>query len=217
MIRIKICGITSREDALAAVGCGADALGFVFAPSPRQVTPNQARDIIASLPPTVTAVGVFADEPHRRVRGIALRCHLDVLQLHGNEPPAYCRDFDHKVIKAFRVQGESIVREVAAYDVDACLLDSPTGGGTGLAFDWGLIDGIEGRIILAGGLRPDNVAEAIQKVRPYAVDVSTGVESVPGKKDPRLMEAFVRQVRQSDRGSGGRACRRPPGETQTFL
>jgi len=199
MTRIKICGITSREDALAAVECGADALGFVFAESSRQIAPDRAGDIIASLPPMVTTVGVFVDESHRRVREIALRCHLNALQFHGNESPAYCRGFYRKVIKAFRVRDGSIARDLAGYDVDACLLDSPAGGGTGRTFDWELVRGITGRIILAGGLTPDNVAEAIQRVRPYAVDVSSGVESEPGKKDRRLMEKFVRQVRECER------------------
>jgi phosphoribosylanthranilate isomerase len=200
MTKIKICGITSRKDALAAIECGADALGFVFAKSSRQIAPDRARDIIASLPPMIITVGVFVDETHKRVREIAQRCHLDGLQFHGSESPTYCRGFYRKVIKAFQVRDGSIAREVARYDVDAQLLDSSAGGGSGLTFDWNLVREIGGCIILAGGLTPDNVAGAIKKVQPYAVDVSSGVESEPGKKDRHLMEAFIRQVRECDCG-----------------
>jgi len=199
MTRIKICGITNEEDALAAIRCGADALGFVFAKGPRQIEPERARDIIKKLPPLISTVGVFVDERQQRVREIALRCHLDALQLHGSESPAYCRGFYRKVIKAFRVQDESIAGEMARYGVDAYLLDSSTGGGTSQRFNWDLAEGLPGRIILAGGLTPENVAEAIRRVRPYAVDVSSGVELSPGRKDHRLMEEFVSNVRRGER------------------
>jgi phosphoribosylanthranilate isomerase len=199
MTRVKICGITNPEDALMAVRCGADALGFVFAQSSRQITPEAAKGIIELLPPLISTVGVFVDQPARRVAEIAQLCHLDAIQLHGEEPPAYCREFTIKVIKAFRVRDQSIANEVASYDVDAYLLDSPTGGGTGRKFDWDLIPEIDGRIILAGGLSPANVRDVIRKIRPYGVDVSSGVERIPGQKDHRLMEEFVRNVRQCDR------------------
>ena len=198
--RVKICGITSRKDALAAVECGADALGFVFAPSPRQITADQAGEIIAALPPLVMSVGVFVDAPEHQVREIAQRCRLDVLQFHGDESPAYCHDFDRRVIKAFRVRDESVADQAAGYDVDARLFDASTGGGTGRTFDWDLIREIGGYIILAGGLTPENVIEAIRRVRPYAIDVSSGVEDEPGRKNRRLMEAFIRQVRRADHG-----------------
>jgi phosphoribosylanthranilate isomerase len=199
MTRIKICGITNLEDAMAAVQCGADALGFVFAESPRRIEPKKAKEIISRVPPFINTVGVFVDEPADRVWEIALTCRLDALQFHGHESPEYCRGFDKRVIKAFRVKDRTIVEAIVRYDVDAVLLDSSGGGGTGRSFDWDLVRGIEGHIILAGGLTPDNVGEAIEKVRPYAVDVSTGVENHPGKKDRRKIEEFIRNVRRCDR------------------
>jgi phosphoribosylanthranilate isomerase len=199
MTRIKICGITNFEDALAAVRSGADALGFVFAKSPRRLTPEQAREIIAHLPPLVTTVGVFVDEPAENVWKVAQACRLGALQFHGQESPEYCREFDRTVIKAFRVEDSSVAAEMDRYHVDAYLLDSSEGGGTGQRFNWDLIEGVEERIILAGGLNPENVEEAIRKVRPYAVDVSSGVESFPGKKDPWKMEEFIRNVRHCER------------------
>jgi phosphoribosylanthranilate isomerase len=197
--RIKICGITNRTDALAAVDCGTDALGFVFAESSRRIAPETARDIIHGLPPLVTTVGVFVDQAQEEVKEIALFCHLDALQLHGHESPAYCRGFYRKVIKAFGVQDASISRQLARYEVSAYLLDSSAGGGSGRRFDWTLARDLPGRIILAGGLDPANVAEAIRIVRPYGVDVSSGVERSPGKKDHRLMKEFVTHVRRCER------------------
>jgi phosphoribosylanthranilate isomerase len=199
MTRVKICGITNLEDALAAVQYGADALGFVFAKSPRKIAPVKAREIIIRIPPLVTTVGVFVDEPKKRVREIALFCHLDALQFHGQETPGYCRGFYRRVIKAFKVKDDSIAHQTAAYEVDAYLLDSRAGGGTGQGFDWNLATGVGGRVILAGGLTAQNVGEAIIRVRPYAVDVSTGVESSPGEKDPARMEEFIRNVHRCDR------------------
>jgi phosphoribosylanthranilate isomerase len=198
MTRIKICGITNVDDALAAVRNGADALGFVFAESPRKVAPEEAKKIISEIPPFVTTVGVFVDEPAGRVWEIALMCRLDAFQFHGDESPEYCRGFDRSVIKGFRVKDQSIVEEVARYDVDGYLLDSSEGGGTGRRFDWNLVKGIQNRIILAGGLTPENVAEAIRRVRPYAVDVSSGVEQYPGKKAHDKIEEFVERVRHCD-------------------
>jgi len=199
MTRIKICGITNEEDALAAAQCGADALGFVFAESPRRVTPAEASRIISTIPPFVTTVGVFMDEPSEQVRQIALSCRLNALQFHGSESPEYCRGFDRTVIKAIRVKDRSVREEMARFNVDAYLLDSWAGGGTGQTFHWDLARGIQERLILAGGLTPENVAEAIRSVHPYGVDVSTGVESSPGKKDHRRIEDFVRNVRTCDR------------------
>lgn len=201
MTRIKICGITNVKDALAAVQCGADALGFVFAESPRKVEPKEAREIISQVPPFVATVGVFVDEPADQVWEVALSCRLDTLQFHGHESPEYCRGFDKGVIKAFRVKDRSIIHEIDRYNVEAYLLDSSAGGGTGVRFDWDLVREIERRIILAGGLTPENVGEAIRKIRPYAVDVSTGVEQSPGKKDHHKIEEFIRNVRHCDRDS----------------
>jgi phosphoribosylanthranilate isomerase len=176
-------------------------VGFVFAESSRRITPERARDIIRGLPPLVTTVGVFVDQPQEEVKKIALFCHLDALQLHGSESPDYCRGFYRKVIKAFGVQDGSIARQLTRYDVAAYLLDSSTGGGSGRRFDWKLARDLPGRIILAGGLDPANVAEAIRIVRPYGVDVSSGVERSPGKKDHRLIEEFVSNVRRCERSN----------------
>jgi phosphoribosylanthranilate isomerase len=199
MTRVKICGITDLEDALAAVQCGADALGFVFAKSPRKIAPEKAREIVKQLPPFVTTVGVFMDEPTKRVKEIALFCHLQALQFHGDESPEYCRGFCQKVIKAFQVRDGSIAQLTSLYDVHAYLLDSWVGGGSGQGFNWDLARGVHGRIILAGGLTPENVSAAITTVRPYAVDVSSGVERSPGKKDLHRMKEFIANVRQCDR------------------
>jgi len=199
MTRIKICGITTIEDGLAAVRCGADALGFVFAESRRQVTPERVWEIVRRLPPFVATVGVFVDEPAEWVEKIARECRLTALQFHGHESPDYCRGFDRAVIKAFGVKDGSVHEEMARYRVDACLLDSWRGGGTGRSFDWEMIGNAGERIILAGGLTPKNVVEAIRMIRPYAVDVSSGVEASPGVKDHTKMEAFVRHVRHCER------------------
>lgn len=199
MTKVKICGLTNLEDAMAAIQYGADALGFVFATSPRQIAPEKAREIIQRIPPFVTTVGVFVDAPMKIVRETALLCHLHALQFHGNESPEYCHAFYRKVIKAFRVKDKSIVQMTSSYEVQAYLLDSESGGGSGRGFDWDLIREVRGRIILAGGLTPENVCEAIKRVRPYAVDVSSGVESSPGKKDHRRLKEFIENVRQCDR------------------
>ncbi len=212
MTRIKICGITSIGDALAAVGCGADAVGFVFAPSPRQIAPADAAAIVRELPPFVTAVAVTVDDPLEALRQklAASGCHA--VQLHGEEPPEYIdRLARWRVIKAFRVQVAKDLRRLPEYArADAFLLDSRVAGkagGTGVTFDWRvarevtepLRRGAAGKpIILAGGLTPDNVAAALEAVRPYAVDVSTGVEVSPGKKDRGLMRAFAQVVREFD-------------------
>jgi phosphoribosylanthranilate isomerase len=198
MTLVKVCGITTLADALAAVKSGVHALGFVFAKSPRKISPEKARDIILRLPPFITTVGVFVDEPAEMVQEMALLCRLDALQFHGRESPEYCRCFDRRVIKAFGMRDRSVAQEIAPYVVDAYLLDSSAGGGMGQRFNWDLAIGLKGRIILAGGLTPENVTEAIAKVRPYAVDVSTGVEKSPGRKDHRLMEEFIKNVRQCD-------------------
>ena len=215
MIRIKICGITNKEDALMAAEAGADALGFILYPkSPRFVEPDRVAEIISALPPFVTPVGVFVDEEDQEIRRILRRCGLRILQFHGNESPAFCRSFREKAIKAFRVgetrneNGNTLRERMQNYTVDACLLDTYTRdlpGGTGNTFDWGIAAEVRAalqnspscskRIILSGGLTPDNVAEAIRKVGPYAVDVSSGVESAPGKKDAEKVKAFIRAVR----------------------
>jgi len=191
---VKICGITSEEDALLAIAMGADAVGFVFAPSPRQVQPSLVADIVKRLPPEILTVGVFRDESPQRVAQIVHRTALVGAQLHGAESPAVVRQVAESVrfvIKGFRA-GSAAVRDAAAYGADCILIDAPTPG-SGELFDWSLTAevplGI--RLMLAGGLTPDNVADAVASVQPWAVDVSTGVESAPGHKDPVKLRAFV--------------------------
>lgn len=196
-MRVKICGITNNEDAHAAVEYGADALGFVFAKSPRQITNEQARDIIENLPPFVTPVGVFVDEQIDTLKEICDFCGIQTVQLHGNESPLYLNDLrGYKIIKAFRVKEEDDLKPLANYKPHAFLLDSfvkGVMGGTGVSFNWEIARQAHkyGTIILSGGLTSENVKEAIQMVKPYAVDVSSGVESSPGKKDKELMKQFI--------------------------
>nr|WP_275951034.1 phosphoribosylanthranilate isomerase [Desulfuromonas sp. AOP6] len=200
--RVKICGITSGEDAQVAVRCGADALGFVFYPgSPRCVRPQDVKRIVAGLPPFVTTVGLFVNEEPGRVAKILDMCGLDVAQLHGDEAPATCALPPYRVIKAFRVQDQSSLSILPAYDVSAFLLDSYVAGsygGTGQRFNWDIAAEAASRypVILAGGLTPENVAAAVERVRPYAVDVSSGVECSPGRKDPDKVAAFVRSAKK---------------------
>ncbi|HKQ37234.1 MAG TPA: phosphoribosylanthranilate isomerase [Verrucomicrobiae bacterium] len=203
-VRIKICGITSIEDAVAAVNAGADALGFMFYErSPRRISMDMAAAIKNALPPFVVKVGVFADATENVVRSAAL-CGLNVLQFHGNETPEFLKRFSPTAtIKAFRVQNAASLAMLPTYNTSSWLLDSYTPaqlGGTGTTFNWDLA--IQARklgrpIILAGGLTPENVADAIRKVRPYAVDVSSGVEFAPGKKDPAKIAAFIQAAKSA--------------------
>lgn len=200
-VRIKICGIVHEEDAQCAAELGAHAIGFVFARSPRRVSPEAARAIVRKLPPLIQTVGVFVDEKAEKVLATAAFCGLDLLQFHGKESAAYCARFGRRVIKAVRVQAQGSVDGCAAYArvADAILLDthlSGRSGGTGRRFDWNLAVAAKqyGRIILAGGLNADNVASAIRLVDPYGVDVSTGLEKQPGVKDHKKMARFVEAV-----------------------
>jgi phosphoribosylanthranilate isomerase len=203
MIRVKICGITNAEDALHAAACGADALGLVFyGKSPRCLTPEVARQIIAELPPFVTAVGLFVNETPERIRQVAGFCGLDIIQLHGDEGPADCDYAPRRVVKALRVKEAASLDSHAAYAVSALLLDAwvaGTYGGTGERFNWELAAGVARQrpVILAGGLTAENVAAAVRTVRPYGVDVSSGVEAAPGKKDPAKVEAFIRNAKMA--------------------
>ena len=207
MIPIKICGITNLEDALLAAELGADALGFIFyPPSPRSVAADAARAIIAQLPPFVTTVGVFVDEDAALVKELAAQVGLDWLQLHGRETPEYCRSLGRRVIKAFRIQDEKSLAGLAAYRgaAQAFLLDTYKKGqvgGTGETFDWDLAREARkyGPVILAGGLTPENVAQAMAAAQPQAVDVASGVEAAPGRKDPEKLRAFFAAVK----GIGG--------------
>ena len=201
MTRIKICGITHLTDALTAVEAGADALGFNFVPdTSRFVKPDQVAAIVAELPPFVTTVGVFASKDAAKLSTIANQCRLDAIQLHADVTPEFCRNLDRRVIKAVRVKDESSLSILSDYDVNAFLLDAYVEGmmgGTGHVFDWDLALKAKnyGQIIVAGGLNPDNVAQAVRHVKPYAVDVSSGVESQPGRKDPDKVRKFIDAVR----------------------
>ena len=206
MVRIKICGITNLEDALLAAELGADALGFIFyAKSPRSVAPETAREIIRQLPPLVLSIGVFVDEEAAVVRDLAARVGLDWVQLHGQEPPDYCRSLGRRVLKGFRIKDEESLQELQPYRgaVQAFLLDTykqAQTGGTGETFDWQLAKQAKGYgpIVLAGGLTAANVAQAIEiAARPQAVDVASGVEAAPGKKDPEKLRAFFKAVASS--------------------
>ena len=208
-VRIKICGVTSLSDARFAVEEGADALGFVFySSSPRYLAATAAAQISRSLPPFVARVGLFVDAGIEHVRDVISACNLDTIQFHGDESPAYCRHFAGvaKVIKAFRVRDAQSLDLMTQYETDAWLLDSYVPGkrgGTGHTFNWGLAMEAKmlGRpIILSGGLDSSNVTEAIRRVRPYAVDVSSGVESEPGHKDSNRVQAFIQAVRASATG-----------------
>lgn len=210
MIRVKICGLTTVDDGLAAAAAGADAIGFVFAPSSRQVTPSQARRIGQALPPFVLRVGVFVDAALDDLRSIISEAGLHVVQLHGGEDNDVIRTVQAwglPVIKSVAVGKEHALDNVASINADGLLLDTyhpRHAGGTGQTFDWSLARHVEtklmaaGRntpVILAGGLRPDNVASALEAIRPYAVDVSSGVEKAPGRKCPIMMKQFVQKVR----------------------
>jgi phosphoribosylanthranilate isomerase len=202
MVKIKICGITNLEDALLATDLGANALGFIFYPkSPRYVAPDAAREIIAQLPPFVVSVGVFVDEEAAVVQELAAQVGLDWIQVHGQESPDYCRNLGRRVIKGFRIKDESSLKDLEPFQgaVQAFLLDAYKKGqvgGTGETFDWRLAREATryGQIILAGGLNPDNVAQAIQVAQPQAVDTASGTEASPGKKDPEKLRTFFRAV-----------------------
>jgi len=187
---VKICGITNEEDGLLAVALGADAVGFVFAPSPRQISPKVAYDITRRLPPEVLTVGVFRDELPERVIDICDRAGVKAAQLHGHETPEVTQLVRKQVgfvIKAFAAGSDALDR-ADEHRADVLLIDSPTPG-SGQMFDWTLVDGApqDAKILLAGGLDPDNVALAIARVKPWGVDVSTGVEKSPGRKDAMKM------------------------------
>lgn len=205
-VRIKICGITNEEDALAATRFGADALGFIFAPSPRRISAEKARKVIKALPPLVQRVGVFVDEDLEEVLSVAETCGLDILQFHGSESAEYCNSFDYRVIKAVRLRNRQDLKSLPNYNdvVHALLLDTYVPdklGGTGMTFDWELAVKAKkyGRIILAGGLSPENVAAAISIVKPYAVDASSSLEQSPGIKDHERIAQFIERVRESAR------------------
>jgi phosphoribosylanthranilate isomerase len=204
MTLIKICGITSLDDATAAIAAGADALGFNFyKPSPRYIAPQAAREIIKQLPESVLTVGVFVNEDSETVKQVANEAGTRALQLHGDESPDYCQELagDNYVIKTLTVSDEFDIQLVQTYDVEAIMLDTKDNrlrGGTGRVFDWSVAQQVRRlipKLYLAGGLAPENVAEAIETVRPYAVDACSALEDGPGRKSHERMRAFVDAVR----------------------
>ena len=201
---VKICGITNSADALAAVEAGADAIGLMFyEPSPRNVSLETAAKIARELPPSIVKVGVFVNATEQIVSQAISECGLNIAQFHGDETPEFCSLFPVMTIKAFRIRDTGSLQAMPDYETDAWLLDAYSPGkpgGTGEKFNWDIAveAGKLGKpIFLAGGLTAENVAEAIQKVRPYAVDVSSGVESAPGKKDRAKLRAFVTAAKEA--------------------
>lgn len=202
--RVKICGITRIEDAMAAAQAGADAIGLVFEPkSPRYVKPDQAQAIVRALPPFVTVVGLFVNAAPDTVETVLQHVTLDLLQFHGNETPEQCRRYHRPYIKAIHMQDNVNLRENARRyaDAEGLLLDTAVAhvaGGSGQSFDWGRVPSDLGKpVILAGGLTPENVAEAVRQVCPFAVDVSSGVEQSKGIKDASKIAAFIEAVRSA--------------------
>ena len=201
-VKVKVCGTTRLKDALLAVDCGADAIGFIFyRKSPRAVAARTAKEICSKLPPFVNRVGVFVNETAEKINRIVAQCGLDAVQLHGDESPAFCRKIKCRVIKVVRVKDAASLKELSRYAVDAFLLDTyekDQWGGTGKVFDWELAGRAKkyGPVIIAGGLNSRNVKAAIKKVRPYGVDVSSGVEESPGIKDPKKVKSFLKAVRE---------------------
>jgi phosphoribosylanthranilate isomerase len=199
-LMVKICGLTNEADALLAVGLGADAVGFVFAPSPRQVSPATVTDIVKRLPHGVLSVGVFRDEAPARVVDIANHVGLGAVQLHGHEMAEEARWVRQRVprtIKAFPA-GDRTIERFADFGADYLLIDGENPG-SGKVFDWRMGEGVADprRLIVSGGLHPDNVAQAVAHLHPFGVDVCSGVEASPGRKDPRLLAAFVANARQA--------------------
>jgi phosphoribosylanthranilate isomerase len=216
-LKVKICGITNLEDARAAVEAGADALGFMFyRQSPRCVSPKAVREIVAQLPPLVVSVGIFVNEEEKVVREIMDACGLAVAQLHGDETPAFCHALERPVLRAIRLRDRGSLLAIADYrgrgQVRGVVVDAfseSAYGGTGRLADWDLAAEAARTlpVFLAGGLTSLNVAEAIRKVRPYGVDVSSGVEAGPGKKDTAKMQAFIRAARLAAQATEGYTAR----------
>ena len=208
MVKVKICGISNYEDAAMAVHLGVDAIGFIFAPSPRQITHEKAREIICGIPPFVQTVGVFVNEKPDAIREIIGSCGLDFIQLHGDETPETCAEFMPHTIKAFRFRDGSVLQSIRPYHgkIKAMLFDSydeKTRGGTGKTCNWDLA--VRGKdfgipIILSGGLTPSNIERAISSVKPFAVDVNSGLEKRPGKKDHLLMKELMEKIRKANHG-----------------
>ncbi len=198
--RVKICGNTNPQDAELAVRLGADYLGFIFAESKRKINVKTAQEIMAAVKGFENYVGVFFNQPKKEVEDIATRLKLKILQFHGEETALYCRHFmdrGYDVIKTFRVKDAMSLKRLDEYNVYAFLFDTfskEESGGTGKTFDWKLLENrpfVHEKLFLAGGLNVENLSDAIQRIKPYAVDVASGVEKEPGKKDPALLERFI--------------------------
>ncbi len=203
MTRVKICGLTNVADALLAVELGADAVGMVFTRSPRQISPHRGREISQALPPFVTRIGVFANSDLNTIIGVADFCDLDIVQLHGDNNWEVVQFLPYPFIKAFAVKDSTVLEQIRSHRLASFLLDtfdSVVDGGTGRTFDWRIAREASafGKVILSGGLNPENVSEALESVRPYAVDVSSGVEKEPGIKDSDKMKHFFDEVRTWD-------------------
>jgi phosphoribosylanthranilate isomerase len=224
LTEIKICGITSREDALFAAACGVEALGFIFyPPSPRHIVPAMARQIIAALPAEVVKVGVFVNQPAPAVQQIVDFCGLDLIQLHGDETPEYCRQFPRtRLIKAVFLSTIADLARLDQYRTRAILVDARTPdkyGGTGKTADWGLAARVKERypLILSGGLNEENIAQALAMPSPAAVDINSGVESAPGRKDREKVRRILELIRGRDEKRDARAifCKFEPEEGKT--
>ena len=202
MVKVKVCGITNADDAFSAVALGADALGFIFAPSPRRISPEDARNIIQAIPPLVKAVGVFVDQDPAEIKEIIHFCGIDLIQLHGHELPGLCSELMPFTIKAIRMRDQTVIGSMEKYrgTVRAMLLDTysqESAGGTGKSFNWDLAVEAKGMgvpIILAGGLNPSNILKAVSAVKPYAVDVNSGIEDRPGKKNYALLKELFEKI-----------------------
>ena len=215
MPKVKICGNTNLEDAQMAARLGADYLGFIFAESKRRIDPQDALRIVQAMPEYKNFVGVFFNQPKKEVEATAKKLGLKILQFHGEEPALYCRSFvdgGYEVIKTFRIKDSMSLKRIDEYNVSAFLFDTfskEEAGGTGKTFDWGLIEKhpfLTEKLFLAGGLTVDNIDEAIRTIRPFAVDVASGVEKSPGKKDYALLETFIRKAKS---GAGQNVQTRP--------
>ena len=205
-MQVKICGITNLEDALCAAQNGVAAVGFIFhRPSPRFINPQKVAEITDKLPARLVKVGVFVNEKESFVRRTFERCRLDMIQLHGDESPGYCRQFPrNRIIKALSLQTEEDVRRAGDFDVAAILADARHAGlygGTGKTADWDLAGRIAGPLILSGGLNDSNILEALQKVRPAALDINSGVEERPGKKDAAKIKNILQLIKHATEGN----------------
>lgn len=200
MTRIKICGITNLEDALLAADLGADALGFIFAPSPRRIIPERAREIISRLPPFINKVGVFKNEKISAVREIMQECMLDFVQFHGEEDKFYLNEFPQRAIKVFEMNRKDILNEIRQCSLPFFMLDLPKGRSNEMNFDWRTAQEAQklGNVILAGGLNPDNIETVLRRISPFGVDVCRGVEEEKGIKNPKKLKEFILKVKRWD-------------------